>query len=83
MFREVTVIIDVLGSTASGKTTVGVIIEKALKDAGFNVSPFENRDGDVNGTRNALDSGKLLPSLNPSHCSVTIHETQLPRGYPV
>ncbi len=51
--------IKVCGTTATGKTTIAVIIEKALKEAGFTVKPFDNMDGDADIKRQWLEDGLL------------------------
>lgn len=66
------------GHCSSGKTTVAVVIEKALREAGFKVEPFTNPDGDAQAKRVWLSEGKLAEFI--SNTEVVLEEKQLPRS---
>ena len=68
--KEVKVLIT--GPACSGKTTVAVVIEKALKDAGFGVAPFTTEDGDEVSKRLWYATGALKPFM--SEINVGIEE---------
>lgn len=71
--------VTISGLTGSGKTTVGVVIEKALREAGFDVQPFLATDGDEEFKKRHLDEGTLkeiLPTI-----AVVIKENQLHRNF--
>jgi RecG-like helicase len=57
MNKEVKILI--CGQPCSGKTIVGVVIERALKEAGFQVAPLVTTDGDEYYKRLWLNSGEL------------------------
>lgn len=74
------VFVKVCGTTNTGKTTVALIIEKALKEAGFNVIPFDNQeDSDIK--RKRLESGILMTDSIASRVEVEIDEIQLTKGF--
>lgn len=71
--------VKVCGSAGVGKTTVAVLIEQALKDAGLLVLPFKTQDEDEGSKARFLwESGPevrkaLIQRLSP----VNIEEVQL------
>ena len=65
------------GCTASGKTTIGIIIAKALKDAGFNNVVQINEDGDTYARERDFDLA--LESIVKRNEQITIKEHQLNR----
>jgi adenylylsulfate kinase-like enzyme len=71
------VYIKIGGLTNTGKTSVAVIIEKALIEAGFNVKPFTNRDGDADTKRQWLTEGKL--PIKTSEINIELEEVRLVR----
>jgi len=68
--QEVSILIT--GPACVGKTTVGVLIEKALRDAGMHVEPFCTKDGDEHHKREWLASGQLDEIVPNIH--VTLEE---------
>jgi hypothetical protein len=51
--------IQVAGLTNTGKTSAAVLIEQTLKDAGFHVKPFNNKDGDSYAKKDWLGDGTM------------------------
>jgi translation elongation factor EF-Tu-like GTPase len=76
------VFVKVCGTVNTGKTTVAVIIEKALKEAGFDVKPFDNMDDDASTKREWLYNGTLSVSEIAPKVNIEIHEIQLHRNFP-
>jgi adenylylsulfate kinase-like enzyme len=73
--------ITIAGAVAAGKTTAAIIIEKALRDAGFAVTPMANPEGDADAKRTALREGRLgLAGIQG--VPVVIREVQLARNAP-
>jgi hypothetical protein len=67
--------ITIAGLTGSGKTIVGAIIEKALREAGIQVQPFVSKDGDQDFKRDLLEDERMkevFPTI-----SVVIEENQI------
>ncbi len=75
------VYIKVCGTVNTGKTTVAVIIEKALREAGFTVKPFDNKDDDASRKREWLENGTLIVNEVASRVEVEIDEVQLTKGF--
>lgn len=75
------VFVKVCGTVNTGKTTVAVIIEKALKEAGFIVKPFDNMDDDAARKREWLENGTLNVSEIAAKVEVEINEVQLHRSF--
>jgi translation elongation factor EF-Tu-like GTPase len=75
------VFVKVCGTVNTGKTTVAVIIEKALKEAGFIVKPFDNMDDDAARKREWLENGTLNVSEIAAKVEVEINEIQLHRSF--
>jgi translation elongation factor EF-Tu-like GTPase len=75
------VFVKVCGTVNTGKTTVAVIIEKALKEAGFIVKPFDNMDDDAARKREWLENSTLNVSEIAAKVEVEINEIQLHRSF--
>lgn len=71
--------ITVSGLTSSGKTSVAVLIEKALKEAGLNVMPFENLDGDADAKREFMQNPDMRKIILDKLLLIMIEEVNLRR----
>jgi Ni2+-binding GTPase involved in maturation of urease and hydrogenase len=74
------VFVKVCGTTGSGKTLVSVVIEKALREAGFDVKPFNNMDDDADTKRQWVEDGLLKVEEIAFKTEIEISEVQLTRS---
>jgi hypothetical protein len=69
--------IYISGSAGQGKTVTAVFLERALRDFGFQVEPFQNLDGDADAKRSWLEEGKFS-EIPLSDIGVLIQEISRP-----
>lgn len=68
--------ISIAGSSGTGKTTAAIIIERALRENGFQVTLLPTYDGDQDARRMALSRGEM----KMEDVEVHIAEVQLRLG---